>query len=108
MSRYARRVDTTHGDIRRAFEKVGASVADTSRMGDDFPDLVVGWRGRTILVECKTPTRKDGGVKPSAVSAGQQVFALTWRGDAVIQATSPEQALLRAVEAITRCGSAAA
>lgn len=102
MSRYARRVDNTHGPIRDALRKVGATVLDMSRLGDDAPDLAVGWRGRTVFVECKTPTRKDGGVKESKVSDGQREFAKTWRGDAVIFATSPKQAVEQLVVAVTR------
>lgn len=93
MSRYARRVDTTHAPIRDALLGCGWSVHDTSRLGDDFPDLVVGAAGRTILVECKTPSRKDGGVKASAVSDGQREAQRLWRGDAWVVATSPEQAV---------------
>jgi hypothetical protein len=101
VSRYARRVDTTHADIRDALRDIGAVVHDTSALGDDFPDLVVGWRGRTLLVECKTPTRKDGGVKPSAISVGQRTARVLWQGDAWIVATSPEQAIAECVRAVT-------
>ena len=87
MSRYAHRVDTTHATIRDGMRQLGASVEDTSAVGNDFPDLIVGWMDRTVLVECKTPTRKDGGVKPSATSDGQRNFAANWKGDKVIQAT---------------------
>lgn len=102
MSRYARRTDTTHAPIRDALRNVGATVLDMSRLGDDAPDLAVGWRGRTVFVECKTPTRKDGGVKDSKVSDGQREFARTWRGDAVIVATNPQQAVEQLVIAVTR------
>jgi len=92
---HARRVDTTHASIRDALRRVyGAdNVIDTHCLGDDFPDLVLGVAGQTVLIECKTATRKDGGVKPSKVSPGQRAFAAGWRGGPVVQATSAEQAL---------------
>ena len=93
MSRWARRVDTTHAPIGAALRACHWSVHDTSRLGDSFPDYVVGARGRTFLLECKTPSRKDGGVKASMIAAGQLEAFKVWQGDAWIFATSPEQAV---------------
>ena len=95
MSRWARRTDTTHAPIRKALRKVYGreNVFDSHRLGGDFPDLIVGAQGRTVLVENKTPTRLGGGVKGSAISEGQKRFARTWNGGPVVQATSPEQAV---------------
>lgn len=100
MSRYPRRVDTTHGPIKAALKRAGFSVWDTAKQGDDGPDLVAGLRGATVLIECKTPTRKDGGYKPSSVTDGQRSFAASWRGGPYIIAAHPEVAVLKAIEAI--------
>jgi Holliday junction resolvase len=107
MSRYARKVDSTHGAIRAALEAAGFSVWDTHANGGNGPDLVAGLRGATVLVECKSPTRRDGGIKPSSLSDGQRSFATTWRGGPYIVATDPHVAVLKAIEAITRRGQAA-
>lgn len=104
MSRFARRTDETHAPIREAFRQAGFSVWDTHNQGGDGPDLVVGLRGATVLVECKTPTRKDGGHRPSALSHGQRTFAALWRGGPYIVATDPAVAVLKAIEVITRNG----
>ncbi len=101
MSRYARRTDTTHAPIRDALRNVGATVLDMSRLGDDAPDLAVGWRGRTVFVECKSD-RKVHKRKGDGTSDGQREFARTWRGDAVIVATSPQQAIEQIIIAVTR------
>jgi Holliday junction resolvase len=106
MSRYARKVDSNHAAIRAALEAAGFSVWDTARQGNFGPDLVAASRGVNVLIECKTPTRKDGGVKPSALSDGQRSFAAAWRGPYIV-ATDPHVAVLKAIEAITRRGQAA-
>lgn len=61
MSRYAAKVDANHGQIRDCLRGMGAYVVDCSKVGAGFPDLLVGWRGRWMLVEVK-----DGAKVPSA------------------------------------------
>lgn len=73
--RYAARKDSNHNAIANAATKLGASVFDTSRLGDDFPDMVIGYRGHTIIVELKTATGK--------LSAGQKYLAETWKGSPI-------------------------
>lgn len=53
MTRRASRVDGNHAEICTALRAVGALVFDTSRVGDGFPDIVVGVRGRFLLIEVK-------------------------------------------------------
>lgn len=98
MSRYARRVDTTHAPIKRALEKIGASVLDTSRLGGDFPDLVLGYGGRTLLLEAKSD-RKVHHKRGDGVSDGQRELAAAWRGDRILTCTDPLEAV-RLVQSI--------
>lgn len=74
--RTANRRDSTHKTIVTAFRKLGWAVADTSRVGGDFPDLVIAKHtpaGRiTALVECKAPKENP--------TPGQIAFASTWPG----------------------------
>lgn len=79
----AARKDLTHGPMARELRQMGFSVADTSALGDDFPDMVIGKHGVTGLVEAKTksPGRMT---MDKLVSAGQREFAATWRGSPVI------------------------
>jgi len=60
-----------------AFRKAGASVAITSSLGDGFPDIVVGHRGRNYLVEIK-----DGSKPPSSrkLTKDEQEFFDLWKG----------------------------
>lgn len=58
MSRhYARKVDDNQEEIVRALRKVGATVQSIARVGDGCPDLLVGYRRQTYLLEVKDPTQ---------------------------------------------------
>ena len=70
--RRASRKDSTHQPIERALQALGWTTHDTSRLGENFPDMIAAKRGITILVECKTGKRK--------LSEGQQEFYQTWNG----------------------------
>lgn len=98
MSRYARRVDTTHAPIRDALERIGATVLDLSRLGHDAPDLAIGYGGRTLLVEAKSD-RKVHRKRGDGRSPGQVLFAELWRGDRIITVTDPLEAV-RLVQSI--------
>jgi len=60
LSKYARRVDSNHGEIRDEFRRLlGAErVVDTSRFGSPLFDLAIAWGGLVMLVETKTRTGK--------------------------------------------------
>lgn len=75
--RRAAKIDATQRDIVSALRKAGATVAITSTVGDGFPDLVIGYRGRNVLIECK-----DGAKPPSArkLTPDQVDFHAKWRG----------------------------
>ena len=75
--RRAARTDANHPEVVAALRAIGCSVADTSRVGCGFPDLVVGFRGRNWLVEVK-----DGRKSPSrrALTEDQVSFVAAWRG----------------------------
>lgn len=47
--------DSNHGEVKAALQAAGATVRDTARIGDGFPDLMVNWRGRVLFVEVKAP-----------------------------------------------------
>lgn len=79
---YSRR-DLNHAEIRDALRCVcGAeSVRDTADLGGGFPDLVVGWKGRTYMFEVKS--------SPKAKFRADQVTGMrAWRGDAWIRVES--------------------
>lgn len=94
-SRYAARQDANHQEVVAALRKMGASVADTSRLGDGFPDLVVGWRGINVLFEVK-----DGAKRPSEIklTPKETAFADKWNGQyCVVYSAEDAQDYLRII-----------
>jgi Holliday junction resolvase len=87
--RRAARVDDNQAEIVKALRGAGATVTPAHAIGDGFPDLVVGFRMATYLIEVK-----DGAKPPSAqkLTADQMRWHDGWRGHVAI-ATSPCEAL---------------
>jgi len=94
--RYANRIDANQNQIVDAMRKVGAVVRIISQ-GDGIPDLLVGYKGFTILMEVK-----DGGKVPSArkLTEPEQKFFDDWRGGMLVVVNSVEEAL----EILENCG----
>jgi Holliday junction resolvase len=92
--RRASKTDTTHGAIREALRKQYGphSVLDTHGLGDDFPDLVLGARGRTLFIECKTASNKRGGFRLDKATK-QLARKHQWAGGPWLFVTSPEEAI---------------
>ena len=88
--RYAARVDATQEQIVSALRAAGAYVWIIG-----LPvDLLVGYKGRTILVECKSgPTKR--------LTALQRDFFENWPGSTLSRVDGPEAALnvLKVIEA---------
>lgn len=70
--RRAAKVDENQPEIVKALRQIGASVAVTSQLGAGFPDLVVGLRGETFLLEIKTPAGR--------MTHDEIEFMSEWRG----------------------------
>jgi len=86
--RYAARVDETQADIVAALRAAGASVWIIG-----LPvDLLVGYAGKTALLECKRLTGKRN-PKPSKHTQLQKDFMLDWRGSTVATVTDADGAL---------------
>lgn len=94
--RYANRIDANQNMIVDALRKAGAVVRIISQ-GDGIPDLLVGYKGYTILMEVK-----DGDKVPSArkLTEAEQKFFDDWRGGMLAVVNSFEEAL----EILKRCG----
>jgi Holliday junction resolvase len=81
----AHRRDLNQSAIVRVLRDAGATVVITADIGGGFPDLVVGWRGKTYLVEVKNLTQ---------LSEKQLEFIERWRGGPII--------VLRTVDDVVR------
>ncbi|MDO8707009.1 MAG: hypothetical protein Q7J84_18940 [Sulfuricaulis sp.] len=82
MSRRAARVDANQSSIVSALRKAGASVQHLHGVGQDCPDLLVGYRAQNYVIEIKTP---KGKLKP-----GQALWFRDWRGQACVAHTAEE------------------
>ena len=73
----AAKVDANQKDIVAALRKCGARVYVASSFGKGFPDLIVGYQGRFVLLEIK-----DGAKPPSAqkLTKDQEKFHAEWTG----------------------------
>ncbi len=73
MAYYCKRVDKNQNHIVSVFRKLGASVYILSMVGKNFPDIAIGFRGRTVLIEIKDAAGK--------LTEGQERFFEEWKGD---------------------------
>lgn len=85
--RFGRR-DLNHAEIRDELRKICGkdNVRDTADLGDDFPDLVVGWKGQTFLIEIKSSKKKK-------LLPGQAAGIQSWRGGPWARVDSLDDAL---------------
>lgn len=55
--RRAAKVDSNHGEVVRALRAIGCTVQSLAAIGKGCPDLLVGYRGKTHLMEVKDGTK---------------------------------------------------
>lgn len=93
--RRAARVDANQEQIVSALRACGATVRVVTQ-GDGIPDLLVGYRGYTILMEVK-----DGRKPPSArkLTEEEEKFFTNWTGGMLAIVNSVDEAL----ELLKRC-----
>lgn len=84
--RRAAKVDANQRVIVDALRRVGASVIDLSAVGDGCPDLLIGYRGQTWLVEVKSTRGK--------LTPAQKVVHAEWHGFPIAVIKTVEEAWL--------------
>lgn len=94
LNRYAKARDAAERGIIDALEAQRCSVYQL----DKPLDLLVGFtdqegRRRTLVLEVKNPLGPRGGTNGSELTAEQEEFLKTWRGDVVAVVRTPEEAL---------------
>lgn len=89
--RTASRIDANQPEIVSALRAIGASVLHLHQLKNCF-DLLVGYRGRTFLMEIKASEKET-------LTPGEAEFQRTWRGTPYYVVTSREQA----IAIITQC-----
>jgi hypothetical protein len=80
------RVDTNHKEIVKALRDAGATVVSLAAMKHGCPDLLVGFEGKTLLMEIK----KDAKAK---FTPDQLDFMGKWNGGTLSRVDNPEAAL---------------
>lgn len=95
MPTFAKQRDRNEADIVRALVAAGASV---TRVGDfGVPDLLVGYNGRTFLIEVKNPEAKGGGKYNTggrgALTKAQVKWWDGWKGESAHLVETIDQAL---------------
>lgn len=90
MARRAARIDENQPAIVAALRAIGCTVIITSKMGEGFPDLVVGRARQTYLLEVK-----DGAKSKSrrALTDDQVAFRDAWTGRPVAVVENVAEAL---------------
>ena len=78
-------LDANHTEIVQKLRAIGATVVDLAKVGHGCPDLLVGWRGRTYLMEVKT-------IK-GYIRATQDTFFAQWHGGSISVVRSFDDAL---------------
>lgn len=74
--RTASRVDGNQPAIVKALRAVGCSILYTHTLKNCF-DILVGYRGRTFLIEIKDPVQPPSARK---LTPGEEKFRAEWRG----------------------------
>lgn len=72
-----RRTDSNQQAIVKQLRKIGVSVQHLHEVGDGCPDLLLGYRGKNLLVELK-----DGNKPPSKrkLTKDEELFFTSWKG----------------------------
>lgn len=87
--RYAAKADVTQAEIVDALKGAGATVQHLHTVGAGCPDLLVGFRGKNFLIECKpnigSPSQRN--LRPN-----QREWHDGWKGTVAVVET-PEAAL---------------
>ena len=84
----AKRTDANQSAIIAVLRQVGATVVDLSAVGKGVPDLLVGHRGVTYLLEVKNLKGRN------RLTPDQDVFYAWWRGGPVHIVRTADDALI--------------
>lgn len=93
--KFARARDANEREIVQALRAIGCSV--TPLDGTGVPDLLVGWLGRTVLLEVKRAdvkrTTRGDRTDARGLLKSQQMWWNKWRGAPPILVRTPEEAI---------------
>lgn len=104
MNSYGKKRDACEKEIVKALEAAGATVSKLD--GTGLPDLIVGFRGNTYLMECKDPidgkrnsrSGNAGKANPLGLRDSQWKWWQAWKGARAFIVTTPSEALAALAE----------
>ena len=82
---FPKKVDNNQLDIVKAFRSMGATVLNLSTVGKGCPDLLIGYKNISVLVEVKSKTGK--------FTEPQLKFMEQWQGGPVNRIDSVDGAI---------------
>ena len=82
---FPKKVDNNQLEIVKAFRSMGATVLNLSGVGKGCPDLLIGYKNISVLVEIKSKTGK--------FTEPQLKFMEQWQGGAVNRIDSVDGAI---------------
>lgn len=86
--RRAAKVDGNQAEIVEALRAIpGCKVRSLAQLGNDMPDLLVGYRGFNFLVELKNPEYPNGHKERRE---RQATFRAEWTGQCIVASTVSE------------------
>jgi Holliday junction resolvase len=90
------KIDNSQPAIVAALRKIGATVQILAAVGHGCPDLLVGFRGRTLLIECKS-TDTDFG-RNRVLTEDEETWHCRWTGGELYTVQTPMEAIRACVE----------
>jgi hypothetical protein len=90
------KIDNSQPAIVAALRKIGAVVQILSDIGDGCPDLLVGFRGRTILFECKSLDTYFG--RNRILTDDEERWHIAWNGGELYTVQTPLEAIRACLE----------
>jgi len=74
------RIDANQREVIEGLRQVGASAYSLASLGNGAPDLLVGYRGKTFLLEVKNPNRRGGKNNAVRTLERQASWRARWGG----------------------------
>ena len=87
----AARTDANHEEIVNALRAAGATVQSLASVGKGVPDLLVGFKSQTLLMEIKDSAKP---ASKRRLTEDQLRWHGAWRGGPLAIVDGPEAALL--------------
>lgn len=86
----AARTDANHEAVVKALREAGATVQSLASVGKGVPDLLVGYKSQTLLMEVKDSAKP---ASKRRLTEDQLRWHGSWRGGPLAIVDSPESAL---------------